>query len=77
MDGNTPFIGENGNWWIGETDTGVKAAGIDGTDGEKGDKEMCIRDRKSSATANAAAEFLGLLGEITCCLLSCKRRSSS
>ena len=40
-DGNTPFIGENGNWWIGETDTGVKAAGtdgVDGTDGEKGDK---------------------------------------
>ena len=37
-DGNTPFIGENGNWWIGETDTGVKAAGIDGIDGEKGDK---------------------------------------
>ena len=40
-DGNTPFIGENGNWWIGEIDTGVKAAGIDGTDGvdgEKGDK---------------------------------------
>ena len=25
-DGNTPFIGENGNWWIGEKDTGVKAA---------------------------------------------------
>ena len=40
-DGKTPFIGENGNWWIGEIDTGVKAAGIDGTDGvdgEKGDK---------------------------------------
>ena len=37
-DGNTPFIGENGNWWIGEIDTGVKAAGIDGTDGEKGDQ---------------------------------------
>ncbi|MBD9118387.1 MAG: collagen-like protein, partial [Clostridiales bacterium] len=33
-DGNTPFIGENGNWWIGETDTGVKATGIDGIDGE-------------------------------------------
>ena len=29
-DGKTPFIGENGNWWIGETDTGVKAAGVDG-----------------------------------------------
>ena len=25
-DGLTPFIGENGNWWIGTTDTGVKAA---------------------------------------------------
>ena len=40
-DGKTPFIGENGNWWIGDIDTGVKAAGIDGTngvDGEKGDK---------------------------------------
>lgn len=24
-DGKTPYIGENGNWWIGETDTGVKA----------------------------------------------------
>lgn len=25
--GKTPYIGENGNWWIGETDTGVSAAG--------------------------------------------------
>ena len=37
-DGKTPFIGENGNWWIEETDTGVKAAGIDGEKGDKGDK---------------------------------------
>ena len=36
-DGNTPFIGENGNWWIGGTDTGVKAAGEKGEKGEKGD----------------------------------------
>lgn len=33
-DGLTPFIGENGNWWIGDTDTGVKARGEDGKDGE-------------------------------------------
>ena len=38
QDGNTPFIGENGNWWIGTTDTGVKAEGKDGAKGEKGDK---------------------------------------
>ena len=31
--GDTPYIGENANWWIGETDTGYKAKGEDGTDG--------------------------------------------
>ena len=25
-DGLTPFVGDNGNWWIGELDTGVRAA---------------------------------------------------
>ena len=28
-DGTTPHIGGNGNWYLGETDTGVKAAGTD------------------------------------------------
>lgn len=28
-DGTTPHIGDNGNWYIGGTDTGVKAAGTD------------------------------------------------
>lgn len=27
VDGITPHIGSNGNWWIGETDTGVSAEG--------------------------------------------------
>ncbi len=35
-DGVTPHIGENGNWWIGDADTGVKAAGPNGTDGTNG-----------------------------------------
>ena len=35
-DGDTPFVGSNGNWWIGTTDTGVKAAGQDGRDGQNG-----------------------------------------
>lgn len=34
--GKTPFIGENGNWWIGEADTGIKAAGTEGKDGING-----------------------------------------
>ena len=36
QNGKTPFIGENGNWWIGETDTGIKAEGTDGKDGING-----------------------------------------
>ncbi|MGN0817453.1 MAG: hypothetical protein ACI4L9_00665 [Candidatus Coproplasma sp.] len=35
-DGLTPHIGENGNWWIGNTDTGVKATGADGAQGATG-----------------------------------------
>ncbi len=27
-DGKTPYIGENGNWWIGEEDTGVYAGDV-------------------------------------------------
>lgn len=33
-----PFIGENGNWWIGTEDTGVIAQGEDGAPGPKGEK---------------------------------------
>lgn len=36
VDGNSPFIGSNGNWWIGTTDTGVKAKGTDGRNGTDG-----------------------------------------
>ena len=34
--GLTPFIGDNGNWWIGTTDTGVAAKGQDGQNGQDG-----------------------------------------
>ena len=33
VDGNNglnPYIGDNGNWWVGTTDTGVKAQGEQG-----------------------------------------------
>ena len=36
-DGKTPYIGDNGNWWIGETDTGVKAKGDKGDKGDQGE----------------------------------------
>ena len=34
--GLTPHIGENGNWWVGDTDTGVSAKGDKGDTGAKG-----------------------------------------
>ena len=35
-DGLTPFVGNNGNWCIGDTDTGVMARGTDGVNGSDG-----------------------------------------
>lgn len=35
-DGVTPHIGENGNWWLGNTDTGVSAKGPKGDPGPQG-----------------------------------------
>ena len=34
--GTTPHIGDNGNWWIGDTDTGVSATGPQGQQGQAG-----------------------------------------
>ena len=36
QNGLTPFIGENGNWWIGEQDTGIYAQGEQGNPGQDG-----------------------------------------
>ena len=34
--GASPYIGENGNWFVGELDTGVQAKGAQGPKGEQG-----------------------------------------
>ena len=38
QDGLTPYIGENGNWWIGDMDTEISASGLKGDKGDKGDQ---------------------------------------
>ena len=48
-DGQTPRIGTNGNWWIGNTDTGVKAAGQDGKNGSNGADGKDGKDGKDGA----------------------------
>lgn len=35
--GTTPHIGTNGNWWIGDTDTGILAEGTNGAPGAPGE----------------------------------------
>ena len=34
--GQVPYIGDNGNWWIDDQDTGIAATGKDGKDGADG-----------------------------------------
>ena len=34
--GDAPYIGDNGNWYVGQTDTGVAATGPQGIQGETG-----------------------------------------
>ena len=36
-DGLTPYIGENGNWWLGDTDLGFSASGEKGDKGDQGE----------------------------------------
>ena len=49
-DGETPYIGDNGNWWIGDDDTGIKAQGVDGSSGKDGNNG---KDAQSSLTVAA------------------------
>ena len=45
VDGETPYI-LNGTWWIGETNTGIKAEGTDGTNGTNGTNGADGKDGK-------------------------------
>lgn len=50
LNGITPTI-RNGNWWLGDEDTGVKALGLDGTNGQNG-QSFSIQSGLFSAPAN-------------------------
>ena len=67
-DGLTPFIGENGNWWIGATDTGVKAAADNNTTEAEG---------MSTVTVVAiSVASLALLGNIILAVLVLKKKKA-
>ena len=42
IDGKTPYIGDNGNWWIGEEDTGVEAESTDFIYSNKGEGTILV-----------------------------------
>ena len=72
--GITPHIGENGNWFLAEQDTGVAAAGSDGKDGQNGQNgangkdgitphigdngNWYLADHDTGVAANAEAMFM-------------------
>ncbi len=54
-DGNTPYIGDNGNWFIGEEDTGISATGPKGDkglDGKPGSSTTIISINKTGTSNN-------------------------
>ena len=56
-EGDTPFIGEDGNWWIGTTNTGVQAKGEDGKDGQNGEDGKDGQDGQDGQ--NGLTPFIG------------------
>ncbi|MGP6175594.1 choice-of-anchor G family protein, partial [Corynebacterium sp. A21] len=50
VDGETPEVGANGNWWIGDVDTGVPAAGADGQNGTSVTVVTNVTDPETGAT---------------------------
>ena len=59
-DGLPPFIGENGNWWIGTTDTGVKAA----ADSSIAAGSSAVAEKSPSAIIAIAVAGISLLSNI-------------
>lgn len=45
-DGITPQIGANGHWFVGKTDTGIRAQGKDGAKGDPGDDYILTAEDK-------------------------------
>ena len=62
LNGITPHIGENGNWWIGTTDTGVHAQGEKGEQGEQGIQGEKGADGKDGKSAYEQAVDGGFIG---------------
>ncbi len=72
-DGLTPFIGENGNWWIGDTDTGVKATADNSV--PAGSNNVTEAEGVDTVTVVAIAiAGIALLGNVFLAILVLKKK---
>lgn len=69
--GLTPYIGENGNWWIGNNDTGVRASNlVKSVNGKTGDVLLTATDipiqngEETTTVASAVSELKEDLSEV-------------
>lgn len=53
-DGITPTIGSNGNWFLGEEDTGKPSRGAAGVKGDPGTPGMAVGTGAPGSSVNAA-----------------------
>ena len=61
-DGITPTIGDNGNWYLGDTDTGKPSRGEDGLDGSPGaDGKSAYQYAQEGGYTGTEAEFAAKL----------------
>ena len=70
-----PTVGENGNWWIGDTDTGVKAAADDSIPVGSGN----VTEAEGVNTVTVVAIVIAcvaLLGNILLAVLVLKKKKS-
>ena len=61
-DGITPHIGDNGNWYLGETDTGKPSRGETGLQGPQGEKG---EDAAADHTLGLTGATVGQIAKIT------------
>lgn len=59
-DGETPKIGENGNWWIGDTDSGVAAQGASPFIGDNGNWWIGDTDTEVAASGADGVDGVGI-----------------
>ena len=66
-DGLTPYIGENGNWWVGDADTGKPSRGTDGKNGLDGTdgKDYILTNADKAEIANIVLSNLPIAEDIS------------